>query len=126
MSKDRISIHFLFKLFLVHGLLLFLKNYIENFFKATKWVYWTAFTFKVLKKILCPRIESLKRIFPWSTTTSATGWRVSHFSVWSFRVFLFHMSIKCRIRQISFITIFAHEVSTCTIMFGTTLPRQSK
>ena len=93
-----------------------------NLFKTTKRIYRSSISFWRFKKIFSPWIQPLIRIFPWSSSTSSTGWGISQLSVRTFWVFLLHVSVKCGIWQICFFTIFTFKISALVIVLRSTFP----
>ena len=91
--ENWIFVHFLFKLFTDYLLLILWKYLTEYFFVTNQRIHWASFSFLSFEEIFSSRVKSLIRIFSWPTTSSSTGGRIPHFSIWSFRMLLFHMSI---------------------------------
>ena len=98
-----------------------LENDIVNFFEAAEWVYWTSISFRSLEEIFSSGILPLIRILSWSTSSSATCWRVSQFTIRTLGMLLLHMSVKCGIRQVGFVAVLTLEISSGVVVFWASL-----
>lgn len=102
-------------------LLLILEYGVVDFLEAAKRINWTTFSLRSLEEILGSWVQSLVGVLSWSSSASSASWRVSLLSVWALGVLLLHMCIKSGIREIGLIAIFAFEVSSSVVVFGSSL-----
>ena len=79
-----ILIHLLSKLINIVLARIVLKYCKIYFFETTQRIYRSTISFGCFKKIFCPWIKSLIRIFPWPSSAPATSRRISQFSIWTF------------------------------------------
>ena len=89
--------------------------------EAAKWVNWATISLGSLEKVFSPWVLSLIWVLSWSASSSATGWRVSQFSIRALGMFLLHMSVKCGIGQVSFVAVLAFKVSSSVVVLWPSL-----
>ena len=112
-------------IFLVLTVLIILQIMSEDrhvdFVEAAKGIDRAAVPFWSLEEVLSSRVQPLVRILSRSSSSPATCWRITQLSIWSLGVLLLHVSVKCRIREIRFLTVLALEVPSLVIVLGSSL-----
>lgn len=93
-----------------------LEDYSINLLEAAKRVHWTSISLRGLEEVLSSWVLPLVRVLSWTTSSSARCWRIPQLSVWSLGMLLLHMSIKCGIGKICFVTVLAFKVSASVVV----------
>ena len=92
-----------------------------DFVKAAKWVDRSAVSLRSLKEVLSSWIQPLVRILSWPASSPATRRWIAQLTIGPFRVLLFHVSVQSWVREVSFLAVFAFEISALIVILGSSL-----